>query len=123
MTKAVEDADRDILIAPQGNGMVCVAEAVPPDLPVLLRDHWLSVDNLYVLPARRRQGMGRALMQAAFAWGQTRNLTQVRLGVWHNNTDAKAFYESLGYRELRVTLEAAIPAADDHLAGDTSGIR
>jgi ribosomal protein S18 acetylase RimI-like enzyme len=109
MTKIVEDSHCDILIAEQGQGFVHVAEAVTPHLPMFQPDRWLSIENLYVAAECRRQGVGRALIQAAYAWGRERNLTKARLGVWQGNSAARAFYESLGYHELKMTLEAVIP--------------
>jgi ribosomal protein S18 acetylase RimI-like enzyme len=121
MTKAVRDADADILIANQEDGFVHVAEATPPNLRIFRPDRWLSVENLYVVPEQRRRGIGRGLMGAAYAWGTARALTKVRLGVWHNNHVAKAFYRSLGYRELRVVLEVELGTPDPDVSGRAPG--
>jgi GNAT superfamily N-acetyltransferase len=113
MTKVIEDPRSDILIARREQGFVHVAEAVTPDLPMFRPDRWLSIENLYVGAAYRRQGLGRALIHAAYDWGRKRNLTKARLGVWYGNSTARAFYESLGYQELKVTLEAVIAPEND----------
>ena len=49
----------------------------------------------------RGHGMGRALMQQAQDWAQSRGATELRLQVWAFNEAARRLYEELGY-ELRL---------------------
>ncbi len=61
---------------------------------------WTSgfVKDIAVANAFRRQGIGRALMLAAFAELQARGLDQVRLKVHPDNQGAIALYRALGMR-------------------------
>lgn len=54
--------------------------------------YYLAVD-----PARRREGLGRALVAAAEAWIAARGGVKAQLMVRGDNADAAAFYERLGY--------------------------
>lgn len=64
--------------------------------------------DLYVAPAARRRGTGRALMAAVAAWA--RALPYPLVLDWQSRPDAVAFYESLGYAADRVGDQAEHPA-------------
>ncbi|WP_407570164.1 GNAT family N-acetyltransferase [Deinococcus altitudinis] len=54
-----------------------------------------KLDDLYTLPTVRRRGVGRALMQAAEAWGKARGL---RYLFWYANLrEATPAYVGMGY--------------------------
>lgn len=55
-----------------------------------------KLHDLYTAPQARRRGVGRALMHAAEAWAQARNL---RYLFWYANLrEATPAYEGMGYR-------------------------
>ena len=53
--------------------------------------------DLFVDPAARRAGVGRALLQAAEAWGRQTGLARLDLSTARSNTAAQALYASLGW--------------------------
>lgn len=56
----------------------------------------VKLDDLYTSPASRRQGVGRALMQAVEDWAQRR---PVRYVFWYaNQREAGLAYQAMGYR-------------------------
>src|SRR5690349_20080572 len=56
---------------------------------------WLSIDALWVKPARRTQGYGRRLVAEAEAIARTRGCRHARLDTF--DFQARGFYERLGY--------------------------
>jgi ribosomal protein S18 acetylase RimI-like enzyme len=54
------------------------------------------VAELYVVPERRRQGLGRALMEAAIEVARAGGATHMDLGTGEDDVAARALYESLG---------------------------
>ena len=54
-------------------------------------------------PARRGQGIGRALMAAAEDWLRTRGAPKIQLMVRSDNAAAQGFYAALGYEVQDVT--------------------
>lgn len=53
--------------------------------------------ELYVAPAQRRRGLGRALLQAAIELARARGADHMDLGTGEHDVAARALYESLGF--------------------------
>jgi ribosomal protein S18 acetylase RimI-like enzyme len=53
--------------------------------------------ELYVVPARRGRGLGRALLESAIAHARARGATHMELGTAESDRAARALYESLGF--------------------------
>lgn len=53
--------------------------------------------ELYVVPAERGRGLGRALMLAAMDTARARGADRIELGTSHDDHAARALYESLGF--------------------------
>ena len=53
--------------------------------------------ELYVVPPRRRQGLGRALMEAALTVARQRGADIMDIGVDEPDAAARRLYESLGF--------------------------
>lgn len=53
--------------------------------------------ELYVAPAKRGQGLGRALMQAAMELARREGADHMDLGTGEDDVAARALYESLGF--------------------------
>ena len=62
-------------------------------------DAW--VGGVGVVPSERRRGTGRALMGALHEQARDRGVDRVWLEVIHENTQALALYEDLGYEHVR----------------------
>ena len=63
-----------------------------------------ELETLAVLPAARGAGVGRALMEAAFAAAKARGADSMAVGVAHTNEGAIRFYEREGFRPFYVQL-------------------
>lgn len=62
---------------------------------------FLLVDELYVEPALRGSGLGRALLQRLVAWGRAAGCRQVDLEVGWENRPAQDWYARLGFERHR----------------------
>lgn len=56
-----------------------------------------TVAELYVIPSRRGHGIGRALMEDAIGHARERGADYIDVGTSHDDTAARAVYESLGF--------------------------
>ena len=88
----------------EGDTAVLLAGCGPDGLAVLrLRQAIWSDDlecylaELYVKPALRRRGLGRALMRAAMELARARGAGHMDLGTGEQDVAARALYESLGF--------------------------
>ena len=59
-----------------------------------MRAHLLS---MWVAPTHRRQGVGRALVEAVVSWACSQNVRTLLLLVTSNNDSAIEFYQRLGF--------------------------
>lgn len=66
------------------------------------------VQNLYVVPDHRSQGIGAALLTAAEEHLAESGVDCVALNVMANNEDARRFYRRQGYDAHRVELEKSV---------------
>ncbi|MDR1265245.1 MAG: GNAT family N-acetyltransferase [Propionibacteriaceae bacterium] len=77
---------------PQGRPVAVVALSQADDVAELLR--------LIVQPERRRQGLGRDLVDQALAWAELHDLKRVLLEVAADNTTAIALYRRAGFQVI-----------------------
>jgi ribosomal protein S18 acetylase RimI-like enzyme len=64
--------------------------------------------ELYVLPARRGNGLGRALMEAALREARNRGADTMEIGVDEPDLAARNLYESLGFSNRTGGTEGAL---------------
>jgi ribosomal protein S18 acetylase RimI-like enzyme len=72
--------------------------------PSLYSDHLdATLDELYVVPDRRGEGLGRALLSAAMEHSRERGADRIELNTSEDDTAALGLYESAGFtnRESR----------------------
>ena len=55
------------------------------------------LEELYVAPALRGHGLGRALLEAAMEESRRQGATRIELGTSEDDTAARALYESTGF--------------------------
>src|SRR6266508_148279 len=55
------------------------------------------LEELYVVPQRRGQGLGRALLEAAMEHAMKRGAAHIDLGTSEDDVAARALYESAGF--------------------------
>ncbi|MEL6848166.1 MAG: GNAT family N-acetyltransferase, partial [Bacteroidota bacterium] len=65
---------------------------------VKMKRLWV-LNDLFVSPDFRRQGVARLLMQAATEWARASEAAGLMLETEVSNTKAQALYESLGYEK------------------------
>ena len=61
-------------------------------------DPWAEITEMYVRPQFRRNGLGRALVEAALDCGRQRGCHEFHLLVDRSNVTAQAFYIAIGFQ-------------------------
>jgi putative acetyltransferase len=64
------------------------------------------LESMYVLPARRREGVGAALVDGFRAWAAERGAARLTVTAYATNAEAIRFYEREGFAPRSVTLES-----------------
>jgi ribosomal protein S18 acetylase RimI-like enzyme len=97
-------AERVRVLLAAGDTLILVAGEGPDGVAVLrfreaIWDAALEcyLAELYVVPARRGQGLGRALMDAALDAARAEGATHMDLGTSEYDVAARGLYESLGF--------------------------
>jgi ribosomal protein S18 acetylase RimI-like enzyme len=97
-------AERVRVLLAAGDTQILIAGDGPDGLAVLrfreaIWDAALEcyLAELYVVPARRGQGLGRALMEAALDGARAEGATHMDLGTSEDDVAARGLYESLGF--------------------------
>jgi GNAT superfamily N-acetyltransferase len=94
LTELMGTGDTAVLLAGDGpDGLVLLR--FRPNLWSRALECYLA--ELYVVPARRGQGLGRALMDAALDLARTTGADRIELGTSDDDGPARALYESLGF--------------------------
>lgn len=57
----------------------------------------LEVERIYILPAFKRRGLGKYLIDKVIEIARTQGKTSIWLGVWEHNVNAIAFYKKMGF--------------------------
>jgi len=79
------------------------------------------VFQIFVYPAYRRQGHGRAALLQVEAVARSLGLSGVALNVFGSNAGAQALYRSLGYAVTSLSMHKPLEA--NRVASGTEGIR
>jgi ribosomal protein S18 acetylase RimI-like enzyme len=97
-------AERVVELIGEGETVVLLAGDGPDGLAVLRfrRSIWTQglecyLAELYVAPAQRGRGLGRALMEAAVELARERGADYLDLVTGEDDTAARSLYESLGF--------------------------
>jgi GNAT superfamily N-acetyltransferase len=105
----IADADRCILVFERGDDLagLCAA-AVLRRPPLFAETARGEIEHLFVREDARRQGVGRALAEAAAAWLRERGIGRVEVAVARANDAGSAFWHALGFRPAMDVLERGL---------------
>jgi ribosomal protein S18 acetylase RimI-like enzyme len=101
----LRDPDTAVFVAGEGerpDAFAIVSVRVAP--PIHAETCRGEITDLYVAPARRRRGCGRALVDAATRWASGRGAERVEVHVSPHNPEAQAFWRAAGYGERMTVL-------------------
>lgn len=105
--------DESVVFIARENGMPAgFTQLYPAFSSVAARRLWI-LNDLFVVPAARKHGVARALMDTARAFAASSGAVRITLETARDNRAAQALYESLGYErdDGMFTSSLAIDAA------------
>jgi ribosomal protein S18 acetylase RimI-like enzyme len=110
LTRPWNDPNSDIALARRGEHSTVLVGRVASDIVATAMvghdGHRGWVYYVAVDPDRRKQGLGRTIMNAAEDWLRAAGIAKLQLLVRRENAKAGAFYQSLGYDEAATVVYA-----------------
>lgn len=111
LAKLLQDENRPVFVAMDGDFVAgycfCILRCYQGSSVVT--DHKdLYIDDLCVDENRRGQGIATALYRHALNYAQELGCRFVSLNVWCGNDNALRFYEKMGMRPRRITMETPL---------------
>jgi ribosomal protein S18 acetylase RimI-like enzyme len=76
-----------------------------PNDPIFKKRKYAHIEDIVVAGNYRKQGIGRILMESARKWAKANGTSALELWVWRGNENAIGFYQKLGYRIVRHSLQ------------------
>ncbi|MGJ4730931.1 GNAT family N-acetyltransferase [Luteimonas sp. SDU101] len=87
-----------VLLARRGRDAVGFAQLYPMYSSVRMARIWI-LNDLFVLPATRRQGIARSLLDAAAGFAREDGAAAIQLETMRDNAAARATYRAAGWQE------------------------
>lgn len=114
----IEDETRRIFVAGSDPvvGFVSARRWGPP--PIYTDQEEVFLDELYVAPEARREGVGTRLVSAVRAWADELGARRIRLSVLAANEPARGFWAAQDAQPMTLTLTIERPGASDAQADD-----
>lgn len=81
--------------------------------PVFIAEQTGLVADMYVRPAYRRQGVGRALYETICVWFRAAGVSTVEWDVAAKNEAAQAFWQSVGGDDIMVRMRTNLRSNDN----------
>ena len=108
-----------VFIAESGHRIVgYVLGEVQERKPIYPAGRYGFISDLAVTEARRRQGIGRALVEALLSWFKRHGVTAIELFILETNPVSTAFWESMGFRHYLRLLRRDLSGAAPNLRAD-----
>jgi GNAT superfamily N-acetyltransferase len=93
LRQAIDSHDSAVILAEDDSGELVGLCTAYLDMHSVRFGYRAWVEDLAVHPARRSEGIGKALLDAAKAWARERGATHLELDSAETRTDAHRFYE------------------------------
>ncbi|MCI0457773.1 MAG: GNAT family N-acetyltransferase [Gemmataceae bacterium] len=101
LSERLTNRDSVIFLAVEGDGAAArglgFTQLYPSFSSVRMRPLWV-LNDLFVVPEARRDGVGRRLLDAAAELGRSTGACRIVLSTAKDNIVAKALYEATGYQ-------------------------
>ncbi|MFN8291373.1 MAG: GNAT family N-acetyltransferase [Chitinophagaceae bacterium] len=99
LLQLIQSTEAEVLVAEAG-GQVVASGFVK----ILRGEPWQAFEHfgylgfMYTQPAFRGQGINKQILEQLTAWAKSRNLTELRLDVYNENTGARTAYQKAGFK-------------------------
>ncbi len=111
LAENLERGRSTLFAADNGSQLLGFTQLYPALCSVDLVDYFVLYD-LYVIETARRQGIARALMNAASDWAKAQGADRLDLETARDNAPGQALYRDLGYELDEIFLKFSLDLSD-----------
>ncbi len=109
LIELIKSTDAEVLVAVVNDEIVGSGYAkILKAQPYQKYNEYAYLGFMYVKPAFRHQGVNQKVVKQLIKWAKNRNLTEVRLEVYDENTIAKNAYLKAGFKPNLVEMRVEI---------------
>lgn len=110
LLELIKSSEAEVLVAVKDDQLVGSGYAKLLDAkPYQKYEKYAYLGFMYVKPAYRGQGINKLILQKLINWAKNRNISEVRLQVYDENTIAKNAYQKIGFKpnllEMRMVID------------------
>ena len=110
LLELIKSSEAEVLVAVIDDQLVGSGYAKLLDAkPYQKYEKYVYLGFMYVKPAYRGQGINKLILQKLINWAKNRNISEVRLQVYDENTIAKNAYQKTGFKpnllEMRMEID------------------
>jgi len=106
----VESPDAEVVVAEQDGELIGSGYAHIIDSKSYLKHQkHAHMGFMYVKPGHRGKGVNQMIMDTLQRWVLSKNVTEFRLEVYHNNPSAIRAYEKVGFMPLLLEMRMELP--------------
>ena len=123
LRRSIGASDDVILLVAESAGEIVgfLIGLIRDQAPVFVRSRHGYIVDIYVEPAFRRKGIGRALVEKATEWFSARGMDHLRLRVSAVNEAGIAFWKGIGFEDYFLELWKEISRGEDE-DGDRASV-
>jgi GNAT superfamily N-acetyltransferase len=110
VARIAADPDERLVVGTLEGAVVGAAHLLRAPISPIHCDTAIHVTHLHVLGGHRRHGVGKALLEAAVAWGEEKDTSHLLTAASVHSRDANRFMARLGLTQIAIVRGASIPA-------------
>ncbi len=101
--------DVEVVVAVDGEELVASGYAkIQPSKPYLIHDEHAYVGFMFVKPTHRGRRVSQKILAHLKTWAKSKNLTEMQLDVYAENSSAVRAYENAGFKPNLVNMRMEI---------------
>lgn len=110
IARIAADPDERLVVGVLEGEIAGAAHLIRTSISPIHTETAIHITHLHVLPANRRHGVGKALIEAAVSWGEEKDTSHLLAAAWVHSRDANRFMARLGLGQIAIVRGATIPA-------------
>jgi RimJ/RimL family protein N-acetyltransferase len=109
-----------IIVAELDHRIIASGYATIRDSESYLRhDKHAYLGFMYVVPEHRGKGINKGIIESLIKWATSKNMTEIRLQVYDQNSAATRAYEKIGFSKYMIQMRMDKPLPIDPEAGQS----